>query len=143
VFLVGPLFTVFKIELPSIVGTGNHAVPASDTSVVVDNDNAIIAFVGSLDGTDLGAGWFIAVIAQQEYILPGGVGLIRISDSDFSDPMIVPAIVSVVRHVVLEPACFHTGSTARSAPGEINDHAPSTARRRNVNARPGSTGGAQ
>jgi hypothetical protein len=66
-FFVRPFFIVFEIKVPGIIGACNHAVPASYAPVVVYNDDAIITFIGGLNGTDLGTWWIFPVVTQQYY----------------------------------------------------------------------------
>ena len=40
---VGPMFFVLEIEISGIVGTGDHAVPATDAPVMIDDDGTVAA----------------------------------------------------------------------------------------------------
>jgi hypothetical protein len=67
-------FVVFEVKPPGIVRAGNHAVPTSYAPVVIHNHHTIFAPIGSLDGTDLGAGRVVAMIAHQDHEFPDGLG---------------------------------------------------------------------
>jgi hypothetical protein len=53
----------FEIEHSHVVGAGDQAIPATNTSVLVNDDDAVFAFVGCLDRADQGTGRIIAMVA--------------------------------------------------------------------------------
>ena len=61
--LVGP-FRIFSIvEIPGIIRTGDHTVSAANTSVMIDDNDTILPFIGSLDRAGLDTGRVVTVIA--------------------------------------------------------------------------------
>jgi hypothetical protein len=61
--LVGPFIIFFVVEMPGIVWTCNHTIPAPNAAVLIYNDYTIVALVRGFDGTHLFAGRLLAVIA--------------------------------------------------------------------------------
>ena len=137
---VRPFFTVFEIKAPGIIGAGNHAVPASYAPVVIHNDNAVIALIGSLNGTDLSTRGVLAVVAEQDHGFFGGLGADFAFDADFPDPVDIPSFVFVRNHVVLVTASVDTRGAARPALIEVNDHPPFPTGRWYIDSRPGCAG---
>ena len=43
------------------VGAGRDAIAAADALLIVNGNNAIVAFIGSADGTNGHTGWFVAL----------------------------------------------------------------------------------
>jgi hypothetical protein len=111
VILADPFLAVLEIEIPGIIRTGHHAIPASYTPVVIYDYYAIVTLVCSPDGTDLGAWWFIAVIAQQDHGFLGSSGTDLALDFNFSDPVYIPPLIAVKSYVVLCSARIQTGRT--------------------------------
>jgi hypothetical protein len=125
---VGPLLIVFEVEVSSIIWAGDHAVPATNTPVMIYNDYTIVTLVCSADGTDLGARRIFAMIAQKNHRFLGSFWTNLAFDFDLSDPMYVPPVVSVKSNVVLLATRVQTCSAIRVAFGEIDNHPPSERR---------------
>jgi len=124
VILIRPVRIILVIEESRVVGTGDHTVSATDTTVMIHDDDPIVAFVGRLYGTDLGA-WrvFTVVTQQRDHFLFGSVGVL-VFNSNFPNPMDVPTFVSMESYIVLFPAGVHTFRTLWYAFIEINHHPP-------------------
>ena len=97
---VRPVWIFFEVEIPRIVGTGNHAVPASDAPVVIDDDDAVFTLVRGLYRTNLRAWWVFTVIAQQEHRFFDGIVDVFFFDAYFSDPVNVVSFIVEKGHVV-------------------------------------------
>jgi hypothetical protein len=59
---VGPIFIVLEVEVPGVIGTGDHTVPAPYAPVVIHDNDSVIPLVRGLNRTDLGARRGVAVI---------------------------------------------------------------------------------
>jgi hypothetical protein len=123
-FLVGPFLIIPEIEVSGIVGTGNHAVSTPDTSMMIHNNNAVIPFIGCLNGTNLGTGGIIAMIAEQDDRLSFGFRTIFLVQINLSDPVDIPAVIPEKGDIVFMPAGIQTCRASRAALIEINYHAP-------------------
>jgi hypothetical protein len=125
VILIRPVVTVLEIELPRVVGTGDHAVTTADTAMMIYDDNTIVAFVSRLNRTNLSTRRIVAVIAQQDHISFGRIRAGDIPGFDFANPVYVPSVITMESNVVLGATGLQTGSTAILTFGEVDDHTPS------------------
>jgi hypothetical protein len=124
IVLIGPLRIIFVVKEPGIVGAGNHAIAATDTAMMVHNDDPICALVGSLHGTNLGTGGIIAVVTEHRNLLLLMVLSTSLSDPHLPDPVNVPAFVSKEGHIVLISAGVHASRTLGLTLVEIDHHSP-------------------
>jgi hypothetical protein len=123
-FCVRPVGIFFEVEIPDIVGTGNHAVPASYAPVMIDNDDAVLTFVRGLYRTNLGAGRIFTVIAQQKHGFFGRIVDVFFFDSYLSNPMNVVPLISEKGYIVFFPARFCTCAAIRQALIDVDNHPP-------------------
>jgi hypothetical protein len=124
IIFVGPVGILFIIEISGIVRTGDHAVSAANTPVMIDDHDAIISLVSSLDRANLSARRVLAVVTHQE-----DLSFIRFRrsfflDVDLPDPMDVPPLIAVECHVVLFPASDQTLIASGPAFLQVDHHAP-------------------
>jgi len=123
-FGIGPIWILFEVESPLIVGTGNHAVPASDAPVVVDDDDPVFTLVSGLYRTNLSAWWIFTMIAQQEHRFLDGIMDVFFFDAYLSNPVNVVPFIAKKSDIVFFAASFRTCVAVRQAFVEIDNHSP-------------------
>ena len=106
------------VEAACPVGTCRHTEAAADAARVVDQDDAIFALEGSIDGADLRAGWVVAMEARLREEI--GRSLFRLLHSQHFDPL------PPLRHKVHLGAGDGAGC-ASIALGQIDHHHPASA----------------
>ena len=122
--LVVPFMIILEVEQPGIVWTRNHAVSATDTTVMVHYHDTIIALVCRPHRANLRAGRFLTVVAHQQDILLLWIIFISRLDLDFSYPMDVPSLIAMESDIVLVPASLHAGVAVLPALVEVDQHSP-------------------
>ena len=114
---------LFEIEHSHIVWTRDHAVPATETPVLVDNHDAVFAFVGRVDRADHLAGRFITVVAKERHC--NRLGILDFSpDGRLPDPMDIDEGIAVKCDIVFFSARCQTSGAILVALTRIDDHSP-------------------
>ena len=103
--------SILEVEKTGVVWTGNHAIPAAHTSVMIHNHNPVLTLICCLNRANLSTRWVFTLVAQKDNVLFLNRCSNLILEFYLSYPVNIPAVVIVESDIVFKATGSETFRT--------------------------------